>query len=70
LFDLPYVIHPPLLSSLIFAVAAVVGLVARKRSIDIALVRFYVLGILGSFVSMNDHETMMETVRGLTQQQG
>ena len=55
LFDIPF-IHPLLLSSLIMASAGVVGLVGRKRSIDMVLVCFWFLGVIGGMIANNDHE--------------
>ena len=67
LFDMPF-INPLLLSSLIFAAAAVVGLVGRKRSIDMVLVCFWILGAIGGWIANNDHEVtralIMESLRG------
>jgi hypothetical protein len=55
LFDIP-IIHPLHLGSLIFASGFLVGLVGRKRSIDMVLVCFYILAIVGGFFLSNDHE--------------
>ncbi len=66
LFDIP-LIHPLLLSNLIFAAAAVVGLVGRKRSIDMVLVCFMILGVIGGLFMKNDPEVtraLMESLRG------
>ena len=66
LSDIP-LIHPLHLSSLIFASAAVVGLVGRKRSIDKVLVCFWFLGVIGGMIAANDHEVtraLMESLRG------
>ena len=66
LYDIP-LIHPLHLSSLIFASAAVVGLVGRKRSIDKVLVCFWFLGVIGGMIANNDHEVtraLMESLRG------
>ncbi len=67
LFDMP-IIHPLLLSQLIFVSAAVVGLVGRKRSIDMVLVCFWVLGVIGGMIANNDHEAtralIMESLPG------
>ncbi len=66
LFDMPLSAHPLLLGPVVFATAAVVGLVGRRRSIDMFLVCFYVFGVIGGLFTINDHEALMETVRGLT----
>lgn len=66
LFDIPFSVHPTLLSGLIFAAAAVVGLFARKSAIDMVLVCIFVLGIVGGLFTINDHDAMMESVRALT----
>jgi hypothetical protein len=66
LSDIP-LIHPLHLSSLIFASAAVVGLVGRKRSIDMVLVCFWILGVIGGLFLFNDHEVtraLMESLLG------
>ncbi len=66
LFDIPF-IHPLLLSNLIFAAAAVVGLVGRKRSIDMVLVCFMILGVISGLFMKNDPEVaraLMESLRG------
>ncbi len=67
LSDVP-LIHPLHLSSLIFASAAVVALVVRKRSIDMVLVCFWILGVISGLVVNNDHEVtralFMESLRG------
>ena len=67
LFDIP-IINPLLLSNLIFAFAGVVGLVGRKRSIDMVLVCFWILGVIGGLFVNNDHEVtralIMESLRG------
>jgi 4-amino-4-deoxy-L-arabinose transferase-like glycosyltransferase len=65
--DIP-LIHPLHLSSLIFASAGVVGLVGRKRSIDMVLVCFWILGVVGGLFVSNDHEVtralFTESLRG------
>ncbi len=66
LSDIP-LIHPLHLSSLIFASAAVVGLVGRKRSIDMVLACFWILGVIGGLYMFNDHEVtraLFESLRG------
>jgi len=66
LFDIP-LISPLLLSNLIFAAAAVVGLVGRKRSIDMVLVCFMILGVIGALFLKNDPEVtraLLESLRG------
>ena len=67
LFDIPFN-HPLLVSQLIFASAAVVGLVGRKRSIDRVLVCFWILGVVGGMFATNDHEVtralFMESLQG------
>ncbi len=66
LFDIP-LINPLLWSNLIFASAAVVGLVGRKRSIDKVLVCFWLLGVIGGLIANNDHEVtraLIESLRG------
>ncbi len=65
LFDIAF--YPLLLSTLFFASAAVVGLVGRKRSIDMVLVCFWILGVIGGLIANNDHEVtraLLESVRG------
>jgi hypothetical protein len=67
LFDIP-LINPLLFSNLIFAAGAVVGLVGRKRSIDMVLVCFMILGVFGGLFIKNDHEVtraLMESLIGL-----
>jgi hypothetical protein len=67
LFDVP-IINPLLLSNLIFAIAAVAGLVVRKRSMDMVLVCFWILGAIGGWIANNDHEVIRtlitESLRG------
>ncbi len=66
LFDIS-IIHPLLLSNLIFAAAAVVGLVGRKRAIDMVLVCFMILGVISGLFIKNDPEVtraLMESLRG------
>jgi hypothetical protein len=67
LFDMPFN-HPLILSQLVFASAAVVGLVGRKRSIDMVLVCFWILGVVGGLFVSNDHEVtralFTESLRG------
>ncbi len=64
LFDVPF-IHPLLLINLIFAAAAVVGLVGRKRSIDVVLVCFFILGVIGGLFATNDHEVTRAVMESL-----
>ncbi|MCZ6709325.1 MAG: hypothetical protein O7B25_03070, partial [Gammaproteobacteria bacterium] len=64
LFDIP-LIHPLLLSNLIFTAAAVVGLVGRKRSIDMVLVCFWILGVIGGLFINNDHEATRALMESL-----
>ncbi len=64
LFDIPF-IHPLLLSNLIFASAAVVGLVGRKRPIDMVLVCFWILGVIGGMIANNDHEVTRSLIESL-----
>lgn len=66
LFDVP-LMHPLHVSSLIFASAFIVGLVGRKRSIDMVLVCVFVLGVVGGLFVTNDHEVtraLVESLRG------
>lgn len=65
LFDVPLGFHPLFLGNLIFTGAAVVGLVARKRSVDMVLVCFFLLGVIGGIFTINDHAAIMESVRSL-----
>lgn len=69
LFDQPLVVHPRLLSNLLFvllfAVAALVGLVGQRRSIDMVVVCLYMFGVIGGLFTINDHEAMMQSVRAL-----
>ena len=64
--DMP-IIHPLRLSNLLFASAAVVGLVGRKRSIDVVLVCLWVVGAISGMIANNDHEVtraLLESLRG------
>ncbi len=66
LFDIP-IIHPLRLSNLILVSAFVVGLMGRKRSIDLVLVCFFILAVISGMYVNNDHEVtraLYESLRG------
>ena len=66
LFDIP-IIHPLRLGNLILVSVAVIGLVGRKRSIDVVLVCLWSLGVIGGVIASNDHEVtrgLLESLRG------
>jgi hypothetical protein len=70
LFNVPLGFHPLFLGNIVFTVAAIVGLVARKRSVDMVLVCFFLLGVIGGVFTINDHETIMQSVQILLNQAG
>ena len=66
LMDIP-IIHPMRLGNLVFAFVALVGLVGRNRLIDMVLVCFWTLGVIGGLILNNDHEVtraLFESLQG------
>ncbi len=65
LFDIPFAFHPLLIGPAVFATASFVGLIARSRSVDAVLVVFFTLGIVGGLFAINDHDVLLESLRGM-----
>ncbi len=65
-FDLPLAFHPMFVSNVVFALAGLVGLVARRRVVDGTLVCFFLLGLFGALLTLNTHDALLATVRQLT----
>jgi len=55
LFDIP-LLNLLLLSNLVIASVAMIGLIARKPPVDMGLVCFWFLALIGGMIANNDHE--------------
>ena len=64
-FDIPFGFHALFVGNLVFAFAALVGLVVRRRVVDATLVCFFTVGVLSGLVTFNEHTNLLDTVRAL-----